>query len=141
APKTYTTWEPVRSAYPTLAILGTDHDLPVGKSSAFSERRVQSLVLPNIDLLAPLRWIVGLFVSNAAASCVGGNCFWIAGSGNFSDSTHWSLTSGGVTCVCTPGATDTVTFDANSGGGTATQDNVSFTSGSVTVGAGTVVQQ
>ncbi|TLZ49501.1 MAG: hypothetical protein E6K18_07925, partial [Methanobacteriota archaeon] len=139
APKTYTTWEPVRSAYPTLAILGTIRDLPTAEHSvnAFSERHAQLLVLPNIDLLAPLRMLIGLFTSDAAASCVGGNCFWIGGTGSFSSGSHWATTSGGAACSCTPGSTDTVTFDGNSGGGTATQDNVSLTTGSVTVGVGT----
>src|SRR5439155_26539124 len=69
----------------------------------------------------------------ASAACTLGSCFWIGGTGNFSDTTHWSLLSGAATCACTPGATDTVTFDAASGAGTATQDNVTFTSGAVTM--------
>jgi alpha-tubulin suppressor-like RCC1 family protein len=40
--------------------------------------------------------------------------FWIGGSGNWSDPTHWSTTSGGSAGTCVPGPTDNVTFDANS---------------------------
>jgi len=81
----------------------------------------------------PIVVLFDFVTGDASAACTGGNCFWIGGTGNFSTNTHWSLTSGGVACVCTPGSTDTVTFDASSGSGTATQDNASFTSGTVTM--------
>lgn len=42
--------------------------------------------------------------------------FWVGGSGNWSDSTRWSLTSGGVGGASVPGAGDNVFFDANSNG-------------------------
>src|SRR6266540_1820452 len=87
-------------------------------------------------LIDSLRRIVafvlfGWWTGDASAACAGGNCFWIGGTGNFSDTTKWSTTSGGASCACTPGATDTVTFNAVSGAGTATQNNASFTSGAV----------
>src|SRR6266540_534071 len=74
-----------------------------------------------------------LISGDASAACAGGACFWVGGTGGFSDvgGLHWALSSGGVPCVCTPAATDTITFDANSGSGTATQDNATFTSGAV----------
>src|SRR6266571_1450155 len=75
--------------------------------------------------------VFDFFTGDASAACTGGNCFWIAGAGNFSSTAHWATSSGGASCTCTPGATDTVTFDASSGAGTATQDNASFTSGAV----------
>ncbi|MBI5325263.1 MAG: hypothetical protein HZB41_08340 [Ignavibacteriae bacterium] len=42
------------------------------------------------------------------------NFYWVGGSGNWSDGTHWSLTSGGIGGACTPTAIDNVFFDANS---------------------------
>lgn len=48
--------------------------------------------------------------------------FWVGGTGNWDavTTTHWSATSGGGGGVSVPGASDDVTFDAASGGGTVT---------------------
>ena len=40
--------------------------------------------------------------------------FWVGGSGNFNDPAHWSLTSGGLGGVKTPGLTDDLVFDEHS---------------------------
>ncbi len=40
--------------------------------------------------------------------------FWVSGSGNWSDTSHWSLTSGGKSSGCLPTAMDNVHFDSNS---------------------------
>lgn len=50
--------------------------------------------------------------------------FWVGGTGTWdaTTTTHWSLTSGGAAGAAVPGATDTPTFDANSGGGVVTMD-------------------
>jgi hypothetical protein len=45
---------------------------------------------------------------------VGRNLYWIGGTGNWGDGSHWSLTSGGAAVNCTPIALDNVFFDANS---------------------------
>ncbi len=42
------------------------------------------------------------------------NLYWIGGSGNWSDGSHWSLTSGGAAYNCSPTLLDNVFFDANS---------------------------
>ncbi|MBL0047755.1 MAG: T9SS type A sorting domain-containing protein [Bacteroidetes bacterium] len=42
------------------------------------------------------------------------NLFWVGGSGNWSDASHWSLSSGGAGSGCIPGPTDNVMFDLNS---------------------------
>ncbi len=44
----------------------------------------------------------------------GGALYWVGGTGNWNDPTHWSTSSGGVAGTCTPGPTDDVFFDANS---------------------------
>ena len=50
--------------------------------------------------------------------------FWVAGgSGLWSSTTNWSTTSGGGSGASVPGSTDTATFDASSGAGTATVDS------------------
>ncbi|MES2332153.1 MAG: LamG-like jellyroll fold domain-containing protein [Bacteroidota bacterium] len=53
------------------------------------------------------------------------NLYWIGNSGNWSDGSHWSQTSGGVASGCPPTGVDNVFFDANSfttGGRTVTVD-------------------
>ena len=40
--------------------------------------------------------------------------YWVGGSGNWSDPTHWSLSSGGASGICAPAAIDQVIFDGNS---------------------------
>ena len=49
--------------------------------------------------------------------------YWIGGTGNWSQASHWSLSSGGTAGTCIPGSGNNVFFDANSG----------FTSSSKTV--------
>lgn len=48
--------------------------------------------------------------------------FWVGGTGTWdaSDTTHWAATSGGAGGASVPGSSDTVTFDASSGGGVVT---------------------
>lgn len=43
------------------------------------------------------------------------NVYWVGGSGNWTDSAHWSLTSGGVPNAAVPSPYDNVIVDANSG--------------------------
>jgi len=44
------------------------------------------------------------------------NRYWVGGSGNWTDSSHWSATSGGAGGVSVPNSSDNVTIDANSSG-------------------------
>lgn len=66
--------------------------------------------------------------------------FWVGGTGTWdaTSTTHWATTSGGSSGASVPGSSDTVTFDANSGGGTVTVNTtvnvVSITAGSFTSG-------
>ena len=43
---------------------------------------------------------------------VGSKFYWIGNSGNYSNGSHWSLTSGGLATSCFPGKLDSVYFDA-----------------------------
>lgn len=62
--------------------------------------------------------------------------FWVGGTGTWdaSDTTHWAATSGGAGGQSVPGVADTVTFDANSGGGIVTV-NTTVTVISIACGA------
>jgi gliding motility-associated-like protein len=42
------------------------------------------------------------------------NLYWIGNTGNWSDGTHWSYTSGGAPAGCAPSPSDNVFFDVNS---------------------------
>lgn len=93
-------------------------------------------------LLGLLTVIAALaFISPALAVCgIGGGCFWVGGTGTWDNvtTTHWASTSGGTGSVAVPSATDTVTFDGLSGGGTSTiaaTINGSNTVASITIGA------
>lgn len=46
--------------------------------------------------------------------------YWVGGTGNTNDITHWAATSGGAGSAGVPTAADDVYFDANSGAGTVT---------------------
>ncbi|WP_349313711.1 Ig-like domain-containing protein [Chitinophaga sp. MM2321] len=48
-------------------------------------------------------------------SSTGSARYWINGSGDWNDASHWSTTSNGVGGACVPTVTDDVYFDANSG--------------------------
>ncbi len=48
--------------------------------------------------------------------------YWISGTGNWSDTTHWSTSSGGAGGASVPTSSDDVTLDANSGTGNVTID-------------------
>lgn len=48
--------------------------------------------------------------------------FWVGGTGNWSDTTHWSTSSGGATGASVPTSSTDVNLDANSGAGTMTVD-------------------
>ena len=54
--------------------------------------------------------LVLLLISSTYAS----NMYWIGGTGNWNDTKHWSLTSGGPSGTVIPAASDDVFFDQNS---------------------------
>jgi len=74
--------------------------------------------------------------SNAEAA----TCFWVGGTGNWNDATHWSNASGGSgsTCAATSSipknAGDIATLDGSSGGGTVTLD-ITLSIAQITMGA------
>ena len=51
-----------------------------------------------------------IFSANTRAASL----YWIGGSGNWNSTAHWSATSGGASCNCTPTVNDNVYFDTNS---------------------------
>ncbi len=56
------------------------------------------------------------------------NLYWIGNSGNWNDTNHWSLSSGGTSSGCIPSPYDNVYFNANSfsGGGIVTIDQEAY---------------
>src|SRR2546427_817598 len=56
------------------------------------------------------------------SSPCGSNRYWIGGTGNWSQTTHWSSSSGGVNGCSVPNGSNAVFFDASSGGGAVTVD-------------------
>jgi len=64
-------------------------------------------------------------------SYTGQDLFWVGGSGNWNDRTHWSQTSGGTGGYCIPGPADNTFFNIASGfttaSNTVTIDNTSYT--------------
>lgn len=60
-------------------------------------------------------WLITLSLMFLANVSLAADYFWIGGSGNWEDITHWATTSGGnVTHTQTPTANDDVFFDTNS---------------------------
>lgn len=120
------TYAPVRSVYPTLAILGTESPFvsaPARSTERVSVRLPQFNLAPILDSLARLLsmdWLVG----NAAAA----NRFLVLGDADCTvtqiatDGGCWASTSGGTDIAGVPGAADAAIADANSGAGTGTQD-------------------
>ncbi|WP_145854974.1 hypothetical protein [Pedobacter suwonensis] len=62
---------------------------------------------------------------------VGKDLYWVGGSGNWNDKSHWSQNSGGIGGYCVPGPADNTFFNAASGftssGKTVSVDNISYT--------------
>ncbi|UHO37137.1 hypothetical protein H5J24_15415 [Chryseobacterium capnotolerans] len=61
----------------------------------------------------------------------GQNLYWVGGSGNWNDKSHWSQTTGGTGGYCVPGPGDNTFFDGGSGftasSKKVTVDNISYT--------------
>lgn len=69
------------------------------------------MIIKDLNMRTFLKILFVLLYTNLSAS----DYYWIGGSGNWSDITHWATTSGGtVTHVQTPTAEDDVFFDINS---------------------------
>lgn len=68
------------------------------------------------------------FTITPPATTVGVTLYWVGGSGDWNDRTHWSTSSGGAGGACVPFMHDDVIFDSNSGlsSGTVTTSSSSF---------------
>lgn len=78
--------------------------------------------------------LLGLFLLASPADAA--SRFWVGGTGTWDSSTttNWAASTGGAGGQSVPGSGDTVTFDANSGGGTVTV-NTTVNVTSITMGA------
>ena len=61
------------------------------------------------------------------------NRFWVGGTGNTSDTAHWSATTGGAGGETVPVAGDSVTFDSNSGTAATVTVDVALSAASITI--------
>jgi len=59
--------------------------------------------------------------------------FWVLGTGNTSDTAHWSATTGGAGGETVPVAGDTVNFDSNSGTAATVTVDVALSAASITI--------
>jgi hypothetical protein len=64
------------------------------------------------------------------------NRFWVGGTGNWSDTAHWSTLTGGSGGAAVPTSSDAVVFDANSGSSGTTTINVAASASTLTMGSG-----
>jgi len=91
-----------------------DHDPATPLTASFL--RLKDLELLDGDLTANSSLndgnLTGSFTLNEPTSAL--TFYWINDGGNWHDTTHWSLTSGGPISGCIPGPRDNVIFDANS---------------------------
>ncbi len=78
-----------------------------------------------ITIRRAAEWFFGLFTWNAAAACSSGSpndCYWIGGTGSWSQTAHWSDSNGGATCNCAPRNGSNIWLTTSSGAGTITLD-------------------
>lgn len=80
------------------------------------------------------------FTITPPTSVAGTTLYWVGGSGDWNDRTHWSATSGGTGGACVPFISDDVIFDGNSGltTGTVTTSSSSFCHNMTWTNVGTV---
>jgi hypothetical protein len=58
-----------------------------------------------------------LIITHESETITGKTFYWIGGSGNWTDTAHWSLTTGGIKAEALPSSNDVVIVDDNSFGG------------------------
>jgi gliding motility-associated-like protein len=61
-----------------------------------------------------LRYLLILLFALQAVNLSAAKLYWVGGTGNFNDASHWSLTSGGRGGIKTPDANDDLYFDSRS---------------------------
>src|SRR6185437_4318435 len=86
------------------------------------------------------KFLIALFFLAFTTGANAASRFWVGGTGTWDNATttHWSASTGGAGGASVPAATDTVTFDGSSGGGTVTVNatiNGTNTLVSITAGA------
>jgi gliding motility-associated-like protein len=64
--------------------------------------------------LTPLKTVVVLIAFTSSLTSLASDFYWINGSGNWNDASHWSASSGGPSAGQIPSSSDNVIFDINS---------------------------
>jgi len=78
------------------------------------EQRNYKLVVTHKRTLAGGRQNFSLVLTYTSISTVGTAYYWVGGSGNYNDPSHWSLSSGGMASSTVPTGEDRVIIDENS---------------------------
>lgn len=117
-----------QSAVNRLHVFGTT----LGTQGTFALSTTGTAVLTNVDFMDVAFTGTNTPVTGTSIGDAWGNSgitftaavtrYWVGGTGNWSDTAHWSTSSGGAGGASVPLCHDTVNVDANSGGGTVTAD-------------------
>lgn len=110
------------SCFPPFRIASIN-DLGVSayiEKSGFANLSLSGMLIDNVDALSLAAQTYTISSSDTINGADGWeyiaqNYYWIGGTGNWSDTSNWSLTSGGLNTSCLPGTPDNVFFDALSG--------------------------
>lgn len=131
-PKDVVVWRQVRNPYGARRFGASMVPNPAYSSGRVSLGPNPDRLPAMPDVIDPIlggqRWladrVLDFFVMNAEATgCSGtGSCYWINGTGNWSNTSHWATSSGGSMTGGLPTSSDAVYFDGNSGAGTVTVD-------------------
>lgn len=109
---------------------------------------ISNVVLTEVEATGPITPIAvngvngggntGFTITEPAGT--GTTLYWVGGSGDWNNRSHWSTSSGGAGGACVPFRTDNVVFDANSGlaTGTVTTSSGSFCRDMTWTGVGTI---
>lgn len=93
------------------------------KKTGYYKIDINNLIINNVSadtsdgfVYIALNSVVNKNTSGWTTSAVdsGMKYYWVGNSGNWSDTNHWSLSSGGVNTSCIPSENDSIVFDSNS---------------------------
>jgi hypothetical protein len=109
------------SAFRTLfnsSVTGTQRTLSVATMGTVTNTDFQDIALTGTASPWSAPFGVGNLGNNTGITFDSSTAYWIGGTGNWTDSAHWSLSSGGSTANGIPQSTNNVVFDSNSNTGT-----------------------
>jgi hypothetical protein len=108
-------------AYRTLfnsSVAGTQRTLSIATMGTVTNTDFQDIALTGVASPWTASFGDGDYGNNTGITFNTQTAYWIGGTGNWLDNTHWSLSSGGSAVSGSPQSTNSVIFDANSNVGT-----------------------